>query len=972
MSEEKKDLLAIFNEAIELPSPDERAAYLDRACAGDAMLRSRVEALLRAHDHAGQFLGDKTAAESPEASQVERPSTMIGPYKLLEQIGEGGMGLVFVAEQQHPIRRRLALKVIKPGMDSRQVIARFEAERQALALMDHPNIAHVIDAGMTPSGRPFFVMELVKGEPITEYCDANKLSPRDRLKLFLDVCQAVQHAHQKGIIHRDLKPSNILVSSHDGTPVVKIIDFGVAKAIGQQLTDKTVYTQFAFLIGTPQYMSPEQAGQSGLDIDTRSDIYALGVLLYELLTGTTPFTKERLEKAAFDEIRRIIREEEPPKPSTRLSESKESLPSISALRHTEPSQLTKLVQGELDWIAMKALDKDRNRRYATANAFASDIQRYLADEPVLACPPSAGYRLRKFLRRNRGSAFAASLVLLALVAGIIGTTWGLVRANKARDDEAEQRSIAQDNERKALAAAVAEKKATEAARLRTAETQAVLDFVETKVLAAARPKGQEMGLGHDVALRKAIEAAVPFVGKSFVTEPLIEARLRLTLGTSFRYLGEPSKAMEQFQRARALFSEHLGPNHPDTLKTIAGIALMHALLGQDDKSLPLRILVFEQRKLQFGADHTETISAMINLANSHASLGQHASALSLRKETLELARSKFGPNHPDVFLCMSNLANSHEAMGEQGEALKLREEALALRTAHPDIGPEHPDTILSMNNLAVSYNAHGRHQEALALRQKTLDLAMKQLGPDHPDTLNKLHNIAFSHAALGDHHKALEIRLQTLERRKAHPQIGPNHPDTFRSMHALALTYSALGRHEEALNLHRETQVLRAKKLGPPHSETLRSLKEVALCLEDLNRGADAVTEVDEFVRLAAAQQIDPKLMADLLELRIRHFAKAADAAACQATAAMWEKMNKSDADSLFFAARLRAVAAKVAGQDVQTATSEADRAMAWLEKAVAAGFSSSDSLRTHADLSSIRERTDFKALLAKVEQLKK
>jgi tetratricopeptide (TPR) repeat protein len=894
---------------------------------------------------------------------------VIGPYKLMEQIGEGGMGLVFVAEQSQPIRRRLALKVIKPGMDSRQVIARFEAERQALALMDHPNIAHVIDGGMAPSGRPYFVMELVKGEPITEYCDTNKLAPRERLRLFLDVCQAVQHAHQKGIIHRDLKPSNILVTSHDGTPVVKIIDFGVAKAIGQQLTDKTVYTQFALLIGTPQYMSPEQAGQSELDIDTRSDIYALGVLLYELLTGTTPFTKERLQQAAFDEIRRIIREEEPPKPSTRLSESKDSLPSISAQRHTEPGQLTKLVKGELDWIAMKALEKDRNRRYATANAFASDIQRYLADEPVMACPPSRVYRMRKFVRRNRSVVLALAVVAITLVAGIIGTTWGLVRAERARADEAEHRHIAETKEREAQVAAIAEKKATDAARLRTAETQAVLDFVESKVFAAARPKGQERGLGRDVSLRKAIETAVPFVDRSFVNEPLIEARLRLTLGASFRYLGEPTRAMEQYRRARGLFTEHLGPNHPDTLKSMNGVALMHELLGQGDQSLPLRLDILTQRRFQFGVDHPETIAAMINLANSYAYLGQHTDALALRKETLALARSKLGADHPDVFLCMSNLANSHEALGEQGEALKLREETLALRTAHKDLGPEHPDTIQSMNNLAVSYNAHGRHREALQLRQRTLDLAIAQLGPEHPDTLNKWHNIAFSHAALGDHTKALEIRQQTLERRKAHVEIGPDHPDTFRSMHSLALTYSALGRHDDALKLHQQTQAMRAKKLGPAHSETLRSMKEVAICLAELNRGPESVAMVDECVRLAAQQKIDPKLISDLLELRVRHFAKAADAPACRATADIWEKLNRSDAESFYFAARLRAVAASVVGQDPQTAAGEANLAMAWLEKAVAAGYQNSERLKTDADLNSLRSRDDFKALLSRLAQ---
>src|SRR5215213_2338320 len=418
----------LFLHAVGKVPPERWDTHIAEACGGDADLEQEVGRLLRVHREAGSFLdrpavgvGASGAFSPPPDGETatglprEGAGTEIGPYRLLQQIGEGGMGTVFMAEQQHPVRRQVALKVIKAGMDTAQVVARFEAERQALAIMDHPNIAKVLDGGATPSGRPYFVMELVKGVPITEFCDRNHSTPRQRLGLFAQVCAAVQHAHQKGIIHRDIKPSNVLVTVHDTSPVVKVIDFGVAKALGQELTERTLFTGFAQLIGTPLYMSPEQAGESALDVDTRSDIYSLGVLLYELLTGTTPFDKERFRKAAHDEIRRIIREEDPPRPSTRLSESKERLPSISAQRHTEPAKLAKLVRGELDWIVMKALEKDRARRYETANGFASDVQRYLADEPVLACPPSAGYRLRKFVRRNKATAAVAALVLSFLV-----------------------------------------------------------------------------------------------------------------------------------------------------------------------------------------------------------------------------------------------------------------------------------------------------------------------------------------------------------------------------------------------------------------------------------------------------------------------------------------------------------------------------------------------------------------------------
>jgi len=455
----------IFYQALERRVPDERAAYLEQACAGNPALRASVEALLRANVGASGFMDQPNPplGLTLDAPVSERPGTLIGPYKLLEQIGEGGFGVVFMAEQTQPVRRKVALKVLKPGMDTHQVVARFEAERQALAIMDHPNIAKVYDGGATASGRPYFVMELVKGVPITEFCDQNHLRPRQRLELFLGVCQAVQHAHHKGIIHRDLKPSNVLVTVHDTTPVVKVIDFGVAKALGQELTDKTLFTGLAQMVGTPLYMSPEQAGQSGLDIDTRSDIYSLGVLLYELLTGTTPFEKERFKQAAYDEIRRIIREEEPPRPSTRLSDSKDSLPSISAQRHMEPAKLTKLVRGELDWIVMKALEKDRNRRYETANGFAQDLQRYLADEPVQACPPSLGYRLQKFTRRNKTALTAGALVVLALVVGTVVSSWQAIEATVARDAE----SKARKEEREARDALDSAREEKEQQRLRT-------------------------------------------------------------------------------------------------------------------------------------------------------------------------------------------------------------------------------------------------------------------------------------------------------------------------------------------------------------------------------------------------------------------------------------------------------------------------------------------------------------------------
>jgi serine/threonine protein kinase len=463
MTSENRRAQQLFLAASELDSPESQAKFLDEACGGDRALRDEVESLLAVSRRAGEFLERAAPDRARDVREfgdtadhlptTQAPGALIGPYKLLEAIGEGGMGTVWVAEQTRPMRRKVALKLVKPGMDSRQVLSRFEAERQALALMDHPNIAKVYDGGMTEQGRPYFVMEYVKGIPLTKYCDDARLPLQERLKLFVSICQAVQHAHQKGIIHRDLKPSNILVCLYDGQPVPKVIDFGLAKAMHQPLTEHTLHTAHGFMVGTPLYMSPEQAEFNNLDVDTRTDIYSLGVILYELLTGGTPLEQQQFKQAALDEMLRLIKEVEPPKPSTRLSGSA-SLPSIAAQRGLDPAQLSKQVRGDLDWIVMKSLEKERSRRYETANGLARDVERFLNDEPVEACPPSTGYRLRKLLRRHRRSVALAASVLTALLIGIAATTLALFEARRqqaaaltAKADETKARQAAEAAER---------------------------------------------------------------------------------------------------------------------------------------------------------------------------------------------------------------------------------------------------------------------------------------------------------------------------------------------------------------------------------------------------------------------------------------------------------------------------------------------------------------------------------------------
>jgi eukaryotic-like serine/threonine-protein kinase len=826
------------------------------------------------------FEPDGTRSHHP-TPDLEPGTIIAGKYKLSERIGEGGMGSVWVANQSEPVKRKVAVKLIKPGMDTKQVLARFEAERQALAVMDHPNIAKVLDGGIY-DGRPFFVMELVKGVPITEYCDAHKLTLRERLELFVPVCQAIQHAHHKGIIHRDIKPSNVLIALYDDRPVPKVIDFGVAKATGGTLTEHTIETRFGGVVGTPQYMSPEQATLNNLDVDTRSDVYSLGVLLYELLAGSPPFSRKELEKEGLLEMLRVVREEEPPRPSTKLSTA-DALPTLSVNRGTEPKKLTGLLRNELDWIVMKALEKDRSRRYETANGFAADIHRYLSGDPVGAHPPGTMYRLRKFVRRNKPQVIGASLVLLALLTGIAGTTFGLVRAESARRDAVASAEREAD-ERKKAEAAKAEAQAKEA------EANAVVKFFEGKVLAAGRPKGLDGGLGHDVSLRDAVRASLPALGTSFKDQPLVEARLRYTLAVTFYYLGDHAQAANQYERARALYTLHRGPDDRHTLASMFNMATCYEALGRHAEALKLREEVLAARDRALSPDHPDTISDMLGLANSYATLNRHTEALKLREEALAGWRRVRGPDHPDTLLSMGILALSYESLNRPAEALKLREETLAAQKRV--LGPDHPETLRSMMNLARSYAALDRQNEALTLREEALAGYKRLLPPDHPLTLLSMHNLAYSYAALNRHGEALKLREETLAARRR--VLPPDHPDTLRSMMSVAHSYAALNRHNEARTLYR-----------------------------------------------AATEQL--------------------------------EKQNPADAGSLYNAACYRAMTASLQAKAkdpdaARLAREDADKAMAWLTKAVAAGYTNAAHMRKDSDLDFLRDREDFKKLLAELE----
>jgi tetratricopeptide (TPR) repeat protein/tRNA A-37 threonylcarbamoyl transferase component Bud32 len=750
----------------------------------------------------------------------------------LQVIGEGGMGVVYIAEQDKPVRRRVALKIIKPGMDSRAVLARFEAERQALALMDHPNIARVLDAGTTDSGRPFFVMELVKGTPITRFCDERRLTPRQRLELFVPVCQAIQHAHQKGIIHRDLKPSNVLIALYDDQPVPKVIDFGVAKATGPALTEHTLVTGFGGVIGTPEYMSPEQASLNNLDIDTRSDVYALGVLLYELLTGTTPVDRRSLGQAAVLEILRIVREVEPPTPSHRLS-TLEGLPSFAASRGTEPARLAKLLRGELDWIVMKALEKDRARRYETTSALARDIERYLHDEVVEARPPSAGYRLRKFVRRHKGQVLAASLVVLTLVLGTIGTTCGLVWAEQRRRESETARKHEEEQRKYA---------------------QAIADFVRDDFLALTSVEGQyrfgggaeEAALNKDTTLRQLLDRAAGKLSRRRDLDPRTEAELNWIVGVNYRAIGEAKQALPYLERGVALRRQVLGQDDESTQDAQNSLAVAYSAAGKLDLALPLLEEVLRLRKVKLGPDHPDTIVAMSNLAACYREAGKLDLALPLHEETLRRCQAKLGLDHIYTLTAMGNLATAYWLTGKLDLALPLHEETLRLRQAK--LGPDHPDTLTAMNYLALACRDAGKPDRARPLFEEALRRRQARLGPDHPDTIQSMSNLGLVYWDAGKRDLALPLYEETLGLIQA--KLGPDHPDTLKSMNNLAVCYQEAGKLDLALPLHEETLRLRQAKLGPDHPDTLRSMGGLAACYWSAHRLDRSVPLFEETLKL--------------------------------------------------------------------------------------------------------------------------
>ncbi len=876
MGDAKQRVRQVFMEVADLP-PDACQTALTRVCGEDAALRAEVEALLRAEHEAGEFMGKPTvgvpsavpagavvgdgatypawnAAVVKAAANRERPGTKIGHYTLLESIGEGGFGTVFLAEQSEPVKRRVALKIIKLGMDTREVVARFEQERQALAMMDHPNIAKVFDAGATDSGRPYFVMELVKGEPVTDYCDKNNLSIGERLELFDQICTAVQHAHTKGIIHRDIKPSNILVSSQDSKPTAKVIDFGVAKATASKLTERTLFTEHKQLIGTPEYMSPEQA-EGNLDIDTRTDVYALGVLLYELLTGSTPFSSKELRSAAYGEIQRIIREVDPPNPSARLATSVDTAVSVAASRRTEPRKLGLIVRGELDWIVMKALEKDRSRRYETANGLGADIRRYLSGEAVVAAPPSSAYKLKKLVRRNKGVVSAAGAVAAALLIGIVAFAWQATAARDQRD-----RAVAAEIETKTRAQELAkvsefqskmlgEIDATDAGVRLMADIQAryAAALAKSGEPEAQRSErvatfGQELLRANatDTALdmidRTILKPAIIAVHEQFKAQPVVEAALEQTLAGLYRTLGRYDDALPLQEKALATRRRELGNHHPGTMESIGLMGRLLQSQGKPEQAEPLFREALDSRRATLGSDDPATLDSIQYMGRVLQDLNKFDQAEPLLREAMESSRRLLGNDDHETLNCVGSMGLLLDEMGKSEAAEPLVRETMD--GARRIKGEDHRDTIASINNYGFLLQRMGKSTEAERYLSETLERARRALGEEHWMTLNAINNVASVLEAQGKTAQAEPLYRECLD--KGRRTLGSEHPITLRAVGNLGNNLRAQGKAAEAAPYLREAMDTDRRVMGEDHRTTLVAINTYGYLLIEQGKPAQA------------------------------------------------------------------------------------------------------------------------------------